>query len=134
MVGKFAHPTSAKAFNRTINNLKGCPLLADCAQPLPIKKAFQMKFEWDENKNQGNIRKHGVDFRQAVYVFADPFALSMPDDEHSDDEERWLLLGKNLNEQILLVVHTFRYDDMIRIISARKATQNEKATYTRRAK
>lgn len=93
-----------------------------------------MKFEWDENKNQGNIRKHGVDFRQAVYVFADPFALSMPDDEHSDDEERWLLLGKNLNEQILLVVHTFRYDDMIRIISARKATQNEKATYTRRAK
>ncbi|OHX37713.1 hypothetical protein BJL95_07890 [Methylomonas sp. LWB] len=93
-----------------------------------------MKFEWDENKNQNNIRKHGVDFRQAVYVFADPFALSMPDNEHSDDEERWLLLGKNLNEQILLVVHTFRYDDMIRIISARKATQNEKATYTRRAK
>lgn len=93
-----------------------------------------MKFEWDENKNQSNIRKHGVDFRQAVYVFADPFALSMPDDEHSDDEERWLLLGKNLNEQVLLVVHTFRYENVIRIISARKATQNEKATYTRRTK
>lgn len=93
-----------------------------------------MKFEWDESKNQSNIRKHGVDFRQAVYVFADPFALSIPDDEHSEDEERWLLLGKNLNEQILLVVHTFRYDEVIRIISARKATQNEKATYTRRAK
>lgn len=93
-----------------------------------------MKFEWDESKNQSNIRKHGVDFRQAVYAFADPFALSIPDDEHSEDEERWLLLGKNLNEQILLVVHTFRYDEVIRIISARKATQNEKATYTRRAK
>jgi hypothetical protein len=93
-----------------------------------------MKFEWDESKNQSNIRKHGVDFRQAVYVFADPFALSIPDDEHSEDEERWLLLGNNLNEQILLVVHTFRYDEVIRIISARKATQNEKATYTRRAK
>jgi hypothetical protein len=93
-----------------------------------------MKFEWDESKNQSNIRKHGVDFRQAVYVFADPFALSTPDDEHSDNEERWLLLGKDLNVQILLVVHTVRYDEVIRIISARKATQNEKATYTRRAK
>ncbi|NTW78145.1 MAG: BrnT family toxin [Syntrophaceae bacterium] len=91
-----------------------------------------MKFEWDEN--QSNIRKHGVDFHQAVYVFADPFALSIPDDEHSENEERWLLLGKSLNEQILLVVHPFRYDNVIRIISARKATQNEKSTYTQRAK
>lgn len=93
-----------------------------------------MKFEWDENKNLSNIRKHGVDFRQAAYVFADPFALSMPDAEHSDDEKRWLLLGKNLNEQVLLVVHTFPYDNVIRIISARKTTQNEKATYIRRTK
>jgi uncharacterized DUF497 family protein len=93
-----------------------------------------MKFEWDETKNQSNIRKHGVDFRQAVYVFTDPFALNMPDDEHSEYEERWLLLGKNLNEQVLLVVHTFRHDNVIRIISARKASKNETATYTRRAK
>ena len=48
-----------------------------------------MNFEWDENKNQANIKKHGVDFRDACYVFADQFALNMPDDEHSDDEERW---------------------------------------------
>ncbi len=54
-----------------------------------------MKFEWDENKNQINIRKHGVDFCPAVYVFADPYALSIPDDEHSENEKRWLLLGKS---------------------------------------
>ena len=92
----------------------------------------KMKFEWDENKNQINIRKHGIDFRDAAYVFSDPFALSIPDDEHSDLEERWLLLGRNLNESVLLVVHVFRTDDVIRIISARKATANEKATYIKR--
>lgn len=91
-----------------------------------------MRFEWDEAKNQANIRKHGVDFRQAAYVFADPFALSIPDDDHSEMEERWLLLGKNLSNQVLLVVHTFRYDDVIRIISARKATATETATYVKR--
>ena len=91
-----------------------------------------MKFEWDENKNQLNIRKHGINFRDAGYVFSDPFALNIPDDEHSNNEERWLLLGQNLNEQVLLVVHTFRCGDVIRIISARKATANEKATYLKR--
>jgi uncharacterized protein len=91
-----------------------------------------MRFEWDEHKNQTNIAKHGIDFRQAVYVFSDPFALSIPDDEHSEDEERWVLLGNSLNEQILLVVHTFRKDDVIRIISARKATTNEQQNYHRR--
>jgi uncharacterized protein len=69
-----------------------------------------------------------------VYVFSDPFALSIPDDEHSEDEERWVLLGKSLNEQILLVVHTFRHNDVIRIISARKATTNEQQHYHRRVR
>lgn len=92
-----------------------------------------MKFEWDENKNKLNIQKHGINFRDAVYVFSDPFALNMPD-VYSETEERWLLLGKNLKEQILLVVHTFRYDDVIRIISARKATNKEKSTYLQRLK
>jgi uncharacterized protein len=90
-----------------------------------------MKFEWDENKNQLNIRKHGIDFHDAAYVFSDPFALSIPDD-HSEREERWVLLGKNLNDRLLLVVHVFRYDDVIRIISARKATASETATYIKR--
>jgi hypothetical protein len=91
-----------------------------------------MLFEWDENKNQLNIRKHGISFCDAAYVFSDPFALSIPDEEHSETEERWLLLGKNLNEHLLLVVHTFRYDDKVRIISARKATATETVTYVKR--
>lgn len=93
-----------------------------------------MRFEWDEAKNQANIRKHGIDFREAAYVFSDPHALSIPDDEHSDDEERWVLLGRNRNEKILLVVHTFRQGDSIRLISARKATPAEQATYLKRAR
>ena len=92
-----------------------------------------MKFEWDEHKNQINIQTHGVDFRDAVYVFADPFALSIPDD-YAEGEERWLMLGANLNHQILLIVHTFRCGDVTRIISARKATNKEKAIYLKRAK
>lgn len=91
-----------------------------------------MKFEWDETKNQLNIRKHGISFYDAAYVFSDPFALSIPDDEHSATEDRWLLLGKNLDEKLLLVVHTFRDDDAIRIISARKATRTEINTYNMR--
>lgn len=66
-------------------------------------------------------------------MFSDLFALSIPDDEHSENEERWLLLGKSLSEQILLIVHTVRHDDAIRIISARKATNTEKTTYLKRA-
>jgi uncharacterized DUF497 family protein len=60
-------------------------------------------------------------------------ALSLPD-EFAEDEDRWLLLGMNLKQQVLLVVHSFRESDVIRIISARKATQREKTTYLQRAK
>lgn len=91
-----------------------------------------MNFEWDENKNRTNIKKHGVDFRDACYVFADMYALSMPDDEHSENEERWLLLGASQNGKILLVVHTQRIGDIVRIISARKATKHEQKTYNER--
>jgi uncharacterized DUF497 family protein len=73
-----------------------------------------------------------VDFRDAVYIFSDPFQLNIPDEDHSDDEERWIILGKNLNDTLLLVVHTFHDENVIRIISARKATRNEQAQYTRR--
>jgi uncharacterized DUF497 family protein len=91
-----------------------------------------MRFEWDENKNQLNFRKHCINFCDAAYVFSDPYALSISDNEHSETEERWILLGQNINNQTLLVVHTFRCADVIRIISARKATANEKATYMKR--
>ena len=94
-----------------------------------------MKFEWDRNKEKINIVKHGITFEQASYVFADQFALNRFDNEHSEDEDRWVLLGKSLNETLLLVVHTFRDDDgteYVRIISARKATQKEKKVYQKR--
>ena len=94
-----------------------------------------MKFEWDIEKEAINIQKHGISFEQASYVFSDPFALNRYDDEHSDDEDRWILLGKSLNEIILVVVHTFQNNDSIefvRIISARKATKKERQAYQQR--
>ena len=94
-----------------------------------------MKFEWDQNKEKSNILKHGVTFEEALYVFADLFVLSTFDDEHSDDEDRYVLLGKSLNETILVVIHTFRDKsgvELVRIISARKATKNEKKVYQKR--
>lgn len=91
-----------------------------------------MKFEWDENKNQANIKKHGINFADAIYVFSDPFALNIPDNEHSENEERWIILGKNLQSSILLIVHTYRDGDSIRIISARKSTKNEQRIYEMR--
>jgi len=96
-----------------------------------------MKFEWDSNKEKSNIKKHGITFEQASYVFADKCALNQYDEEHSDIEERWILLGKSLNETLLLVVHTFRDSEgieFVRIISARRATKSENKIYQKRCK
>ena len=87
-----------------------------------------MKFEWDERKEKINLQKHGISFEQASYVFADPFALNKYDDEHSDEEDRWIILGKSMNETILVIIHTFRSEggiELVRIISARKAVKKE---------
>jgi len=94
-----------------------------------------MKFEWDKNKEKLNIKKHDVSFEQASYVFADKFALNRFDDEHSNEEDRWVILGRSINEILLLVIHTFRDKDgveFVRIISARKATKKEKQAYQKR--
>lgn len=94
-----------------------------------------MKFEWGRNKELINIQKHKVSFEQASYVFSDPFALSQFDIEHSDDEDRWVLLGKSLNQVLLVVVHKYINEsgtEVVRIISARKANKNETKTYQQR--
>lgn len=94
-----------------------------------------MKFEWNPKKEAINIQKHGITFGQASSVFTDPYALNKYDEEHSADEDRWLLLGKSINEVILVVVHTFKDQndiELVRIISARKATKNESEAYQRR--
>lgn len=97
-----------------------------------------MKFEWDENKNIENIRKHGVKFEDACYIFSDPYGLSKFDQEHSHDEDRWIMLARSpLNDRILVVVHTYREvegREVVRIISARRATKNEAKVYIARVK
>jgi len=94
-----------------------------------------MKFEWDREKEKTNIKKHNVTFEQASFVFTDRYALNKYDEGHSEDEDRWIILGKSFNEVLLLVVHTFRNRDGVeytRIISARKATKKEKQAYQKR--
>ena len=87
-------------------------------------------FEWDEAKNQENQRKHGVSFSEAESVFYDREAVEFYDDIHSEWEDRFLLLGISARIRILLVCHSLRRNgSVIRIISARKATMNERRLY-----
>jgi len=85
-------------------------------------------FEWDEDKAASNIRKHGVDFADAVGVFDDPLAFAMPDDDPIED--RFIGLGNDTLGRLLVVVYTIR-GEKIRIISARRATPSERRTYER---
>ena len=91
------------------------------------------EFEWDDAKAEGNLGKHGVDFMDAMTVLLDPLAMTRFDDEHSDDEERWISLGRAANGQLLLVVHTFSATGpntaLVRLISARPATRREGEQY-----
>jgi len=83
-------------------------------------------FEWDKNKESQNIIKHKVSFEEAKSVFYDENARLIPDPEHSENEERFILLGLSIKFRIIVVVHCFRKnDEIIRIISARKATKKE---------
>lgn len=90
-------------------------------------------FEWDAAKARTNLRKHGVSFRSATGVFRDPLALTTFDDEHSEDEERWVTLGRTENGQYLVVIHAFAQvsetEIHIRIISARAADRQEIRDY-----
>ena len=90
-----------------------------------------MKFEWDEIKNRVNRRKHGVSFETASLVFADPFAR-MLQDRVVDGEPRWQAIGRVADELVLVVAHTVRNrndEEIIRIISARKALKQERKRY-----
>ena len=86
------------------------------------------KLEWDEQKNQINIRKHGISFHTARLVFSDVNRIEIPDYEHSTYEERYKVIGKIGNKSIILVVCTDR-NDAVRIISARQATAKERDFY-----
>ena len=92
----------------------------------------QLRFEWDESKNRGNHRKHGVWFDEAQTIFFDEHAVEFYDDVHSEWEDRFLLLGVSTKLRVLLVCHCLRGEgSVIRIISARKATKNELGQYPR---
>lgn len=87
-------------------------------------------FEWDEGKNRANRTKHGVSFEEARSAFMDEYARVLPDEEHSEDEERFLLLGMSTSLRIVVVCHCYRRkDEVIRIISARKADRDEQDQY-----
>jgi uncharacterized protein len=87
-----------------------------------------IQFEWDEGKAEANQKKHDVDFSDAKSVFGDPFSITIDDPDHSEQEQRYIDIGKATSGKILIVVYTER-EDRICIISCRKATPAERRTY-----
>jgi uncharacterized protein len=89
-----------------------------------------MLFEWNAAKAAANLRKHQVSFEEAKTVFYDEFAVQFFDDEHSSEEERFIMLGMSSNARLLVVCHCERSrGDVVRIISARRATRRETTFY-----
>ena len=89
-------------------------------------------FEWDEAKNKVNFQKHGISFEEAESVFFDEYALLIADPDHSENEDRFVLLGLSAKLRLLLVCHCFEVDDgLIRVISCRKAKLKEMSLYRR---
>jgi uncharacterized DUF497 family protein len=89
-----------------------------------------LRFEWNEDKAKGNLKKHKISFEEAKTVFHDENARIIPDPEHSEQEERFILLGMSAGLKMLVVCHCYREsEEVIRIISARKATKQEASFY-----
>jgi len=93
----------------------------------------ELRFEWDDRKQRANVRKHGVPFEEARTAFYDANAIQFFDPDHSDDEDRFILLGMSSRLRVVVVCHCFRESEtLIRIISARKADEAEERDYWRR--
>lgn len=89
-----------------------------------------IRFEWDEGKASTNLKKHGISFDEAATVFYDESAILFDDPEHSENEERFILIGISENANLLVVCHCYRQSEtVIRLISARKATKTETKQY-----
>ena len=92
-----------------------------------------LRFDWDERKSRTNVRKHGVSFEEARTAFYDEHAVQFLDPDHSEDEDRFILLGLSVRLRMLVVCHALRESEtVVRIISARKANKLEEADYWRR--
>ena len=89
---------------------------------------MELVFEWDEEKARGNLKWHKVSFEEGTTIFHDMFVATMPDPDHSDDEERYISIGFSVKGRLLVIVHTER-GDKTRIISCRKATPTERRIY-----
>jgi uncharacterized DUF497 family protein len=91
------------------------------------------EFDWDDAKAVANVRKHGVEFEDAMAVLRDPLAMTLFDSAHSDDEDRWISLGQSRLGTLLVEIHTFSNTGpntgLVRIISARPATAKERIQY-----
>jgi hypothetical protein len=87
-----------------------------------------MNFEWDRAKAEANQETHGVSFEEAATAFGDPLSTTIIDPDHSDDEDRFVLVGQAYSGRLLVVVHTFR-GETARLISARLATRRERRSY-----
>jgi Uncharacterized protein conserved in bacteria len=91
---------------------------------------MDLVFEWDEGKNSANREKHGVSFEEARSAFLDENARVLPDPEHSEEEDRFILLGLGASGRMLIVCHCHREEEsIVRIISARKANRREQHSY-----
>ena len=95
----------------------------------------QLRFEWDEKKAKANVRKHGVSFEEARTVFYDENAIQFYDPDHSEEEDRFILLWLSFVQQVLVVCHCFRESEtIVRIISARRADKDEEEEYWKHRK
>jgi len=93
----------------------------------------ELRFEWDNRKEKLNVKEHGISFDEARTAFYDENAIQFFDPDHSDDEDRFILLGISFKLKVLVVCHCFRESDtVIRIISARKADADEEHEYWRK--
>ena len=93
---------------------------------------MQLRFEWDEAKNRANRKRHGVSFEEARTAFLDENARLIADPDHSEEEDRFLLIGLSLQARLLVVSHCYRQpDEIIRIISSRRADPSERRDYAR---
>lgn len=86
-------------------------------------------FVWDERKNESNKKKHGISFEEALSCFYDPLHVLINDPDHSNNEERMVLIGMSSKDRLLVVVHAEKTEDEVRLISARKATRKERKQY-----
>ena len=98
-----------------------------------VVRMHDLRFEWDAAKEKGNLRKHGISFEEARTAFFDEYAIQFFDPDHSEEEDRFILLGMSFKLSVVIVCHCFREGEaVVRLFSARKANKGEEREYWRR--